>query len=152
MTLVQSSQWKHWSVSWLCCLCLDVFLDFTDIWGLKSSSERENPVNKRRWQSYALSSAMLGKGRETVCMCCVYVCVALSVWVDGRWKDSGREGPDEGIISQHTVQTIVPIALPLTITFGLRVNCSGKCVYACVCVCVCVCVLGNCYVSQTHIH
>ena len=70
-----------------------------------------------------------------VCVCvCSFECECM-----GDEKTEG-EGPDEGIISQHTVQTIVPFALPLTIAFGLRVNCSGSARSLCVCVCVCVCV------------
>lgn len=60
-----------------------------------------------------------------VCVC--YVRVALCMHgLD--MKRQREEGPVEGIISQPAVQTM---AVPLTITLGLRISCLVYCVCAC---------------------
>lgn len=78
--------------------------------GTKDQAVREKSCKQRKVTDSALSSAMLGKG--SACLLNVCMCVCACMHVCSGDEKRGREGPDEGIISQPTVQTIVHITLP----------------------------------------
>lgn len=98
------------------CLCFVVHLDSSDNWGVRT----------RQWETVNRGHA----GQRGS------VCVALCVSVGDMKRQRQRGSRWRDYILTHC-PTIVPIALPLTITFGLRVNCLGSSV--CVCVPLCMC-------------
>lgn len=111
--------------------------------GTKDQAAREKSCKQRKVTDSPLSSATPGTG--SACLLNVCMRVRVSAYVCSGDEKRGREGPDEGIISQPTVQTIVHITLPWTIVFGLEVGYF-------VCVFVCECVLDGQSAAHSPLH